>query len=149
MDTSQSSQYDPIATRYADYASLPLAKLEQELVAKAIGNCTGLTLLDLGGGDGQYARKAIDLGAELVDVLDVSPGMLEAGIELEAKAGREGKIRWFEADATKALHHLPLMPEGYDIVMCNWVFDHAANHEVSAHLYNDFPRAETKENPRS
>jgi len=131
MATHENSQYDSIAQSYASYDSLPIGKLEQELVAKAIGDCTGLTVLDLGGGNGQYARKAIELGAELVDVLDISPGMLEVGIDIEAKLGREGKIRWFEADATKALHHLPLMPEAYDIVMCNWLFDHASSDEVS------------------
>jgi ubiquinone/menaquinone biosynthesis C-methylase UbiE len=131
MATHEESRYNSIAQSYASYDSFPHAKLEQELVAKAIGNCTGLTVLDLGGGNGQYARKAIELGAELVDVLDISPAMLEVGIEIEAKLGREGKIRWLEADATKALHHLPLMPDGYDIVMCNWLFDHASSDEVS------------------
>jgi ubiquinone/menaquinone biosynthesis C-methylase UbiE len=90
-----------------------------------------LTILDLGGGNGQYARNAVDLGAELVDVLDISPAMLALGIEAEEKMGREGKIRWFEADATKALHRLPLIPGGYDVVMCNWLFDHATTGEVS------------------
>ena len=131
MTTPENSQYDSIAQSYAYYDSLPLAKLEHELVAKAISDCKDLTVLDLGGGNGQYARKAIELGAELVDVLDISPAMLEVGIEIEAKLGREGKIRWFEADATKALHHLPLMPDGYDVVMCNWLFDHASSDEVS------------------
>lgn len=133
MATAPKTQYESVADGYASYDSLPLAKLEHELVAKAIGDCTGLTVLDLGGGNGQYARKAIELGAELVDVLDISPSMLELGIEMEAKLGREGKIRWFEADATKALHHLPLIPGGYDIVMCNWLFDHATNAEVGSH----------------
>ena len=132
MTTSEEPQYDSIAQSYASYDSLPLAKLEYELVTKAIGDCTGLTVLDLGGGNGQYARKAIELGAELVDVVDISPAMLEVGIEIEQKLGREGKIRWFEADAAKAMHHLPLMPDGYDVVMCNWLFDHAESDEVSA-----------------
>ena len=131
MTTAEEPQYDSIAQSYASYDSLPLAKLEHELVTKAIGDCTGLTVLDLGGGNGQYARKAIELGAELVDVVDISPAMLEVGIEIEQKLGREGKIRWFEADASKAMHHLPLMPEGYDVVMCNWLFDHAETDEAS------------------
>jgi SAM-dependent methyltransferase len=126
-----STQYNSIAESYASYDELPVARLEQELVAKALGDCTGLSVLDLGGGNGQYARKAIDLGAELADVLDISSSMLEVGIKIEADAGRQGKIRWFEADATKALHHLPLMPDGYDVVMCNWLFDHATTDEVS------------------
>ena len=65
MPTPEEPQYDSIAQSYASYDSLPLAKLEHELVTKAIGDCTGLTVLDLGGGNGQYARKAIELGAEL------------------------------------------------------------------------------------
>ena len=131
MTTPEQPQYDSIAKSYASYDSLPLAKLELELVTKAIGDCTGLTVLDLGGGNGQYARKAIELGAEFVDVVDISSAMLEVGIEIEKKLGREGKIRWFEANAAKAMHHLPLMPDGYDIVMCNWLFDHAETDEVS------------------
>jgi ubiquinone/menaquinone biosynthesis C-methylase UbiE len=131
MTNPEEPQYDSIAQSYASYDSLPLAKLEHELVTKALGDCTGLTVLDLGGGNGQYARKAIELGAELVDVVDISPAMLEVGIEIEQELGREGKIRWFEADAAKAMHHLPLMPDGYDIVMCNWLFDHAESDEVS------------------
>ena len=130
MSTSEEPQYNSIAQSYASYDSLPLARLEHELVTKAIGDCTGLTVLDLGGGNGQYARRAIELGAELVDVVDISPAMLEVGIEIEQKLGREGRIRWFEADAAKAMHHLPLMPDGYDVVMCNWLFDHAETDEV-------------------
>jgi len=131
MATAPKTQYETVARGYASYDHLPIAKLEKELVTKAIGNCTELSVLDLGGGNGQYARLAFELGAELVDVLDISPAMLAVGIEAESNIGREGKIRWFEADATKALHHLSLIPGGYDIVMCNWLFDHATTDEVS------------------
>ena len=140
MTAPEKPQYDSIAKSYASYDSLPLAKLEQELVTKAIGDCTNLTVLDLGGGNGQYARKAIELGAELVDVVDISFAMLEVGIEIEQKLGRVGKIRWFEADAAKAMHHLPLMPDGYDVVMCNWLFDHAETNEASTTEHNLWPR---------
>jgi SAM-dependent methyltransferase len=92
MATAPKTQYESVANGYASYDQLPLAKLEAELVERAIGNCTGSTVLDLGGGEGQYARKAIELGAELVDVLDISPAMLALGIEAEKKIGREGKI---------------------------------------------------------
>lgn len=133
MATAPKTQYvESVAEGYAAaYESLPLAELEYELVSKAIGDCTGLTVLDLGGGNGQYARKAIELGAKLVDVIDISAAMLQRGQEIEKNSGRKSKIRWFEGDATKALHHLPLLPEGYDVVICNWVFDHATNEDVS------------------
>lgn len=131
MATASKTQYDSVAEAYAAWGHLPIAKLEQQLIAKAIGDCTGLTVLDLGGGNGQYARKAVEQGAKSVDVIDISPAMLQLGKQIEASSGGESKIRWFEGDVSKSLHDLPLLPKGYDVVMCNWVFDHATNEQVS------------------
>jgi ubiquinone/menaquinone biosynthesis C-methylase UbiE len=126
------SQYDSIADGY-DSTDHPAAKLQHEMVSKAIGDCTRLSVLDLGGGTGIYARRAISQGAELVDVVDNSAEMLEKGRIIEAtrtNSGIKGKIRWFEGDVSETLHNLPLLPEGYDMVMCNWVFNHANTNEV-------------------
>lgn len=133
MATAPKTQYvESVAEGYAAaYDKLPLAELEYEMVSKAIGDCTEKTVLDLGGGNGQYARRAVELGAELVDVIDISPAMLQVGRKIEEERGHHSKIRWFEGDATKALHNLPLLPDRYDVVMCNWVFDHATNEDVS------------------
>ncbi|KAH8590669.1 methyltransferase-like protein [Bisporella sp. PMI_857] len=115
-------EYDEQATTYESLTQLPLGLLEQELVGSAIGDCTGLAVLDLGGGTGLRARDAIARGAASVDVVDVSPEMLASG---RASLGGEPKIRWFEADVSKPLSHLADLKEGYDLVMANWVFDHA------------------------
>jgi ubiquinone/menaquinone biosynthesis C-methylase UbiE len=130
------SQYDSIADGY-DSTDHPAAKLQHEMVSKAIGDCTRLSVLDLGGGTGIYARRAITQGAELVDVVDNSAEMLEKGRIIEATTSRtntnggiNGRIRWFEGDVGETLHNLPLLPEGYDVVMCNWVFNHANTNEV-------------------
>jgi ubiquinone/menaquinone biosynthesis C-methylase UbiE len=126
------SQYDSIADGY-DSTDHPAAKLQHEMVSKAIGDCTRLSVLDLGGGTGIYARRAISQGAELVDVVDNSAEMLEKGRIIEATRTNseiKGKIRWFEGDISETLHNLPLLPEGYDMVMCNWVFNHANTNEV-------------------
>jgi SAM-dependent methyltransferase len=48
-----------------------------------LGDCTGLKVLDVGGGSGLHARKAIDAGATVVDVVDISPEMMRAGQEIE------------------------------------------------------------------
>jgi hypothetical protein len=37
---------------------------------RALGDCTGLSVLDLGGGNGVRARHAVNLGAIAVDVVD-------------------------------------------------------------------------------
>lgn len=129
MAADGKAQYDDFASSYTSAADLPCVKLESELVRNALGDCTGLTILDLGGGSGIHARHAIDAGAASVDVFDISEEMLRMGWEIEATLGRQGRIRWFRADATKPLtqqtepRSLPV--DGYDVVMVNWTFDNA------------------------
>lgn len=45
-------------------------------------------MLDLGGGSGLHARQAVDRGATHVDIVDVSPAMLEEGKSTSARLGR-------------------------------------------------------------
>lgn len=130
MATAGKTQYNTFAPKYASVEDLPCSKLEAQLVRIALGDCTGLTVLDLGGGSGLHARRAVDAGA-LVDVFDVSPEMMRVGEAIEAQLDRRDRIRWFEADATRPLAEQvkegSLRSEGYDVVMANWVFDHAAS----------------------
>ncbi|KAK5131987.1 hypothetical protein LTR08_000407 [Meristemomyces frigidus] len=125
MATAEKTQYEAVATQYNSLEDLPHAQLEKQLVTAAIGDCTNLKVLDIGGGSGLHARKAVDAGATVVDVVDVSPSMLQVGQAIEARLGRPDKIRWHVGDATQAFSHLPLESGGYDVVMANWVFDHA------------------------
>ncbi|KAI9863589.1 MAG: hypothetical protein M1813_003612 [Trichoglossum hirsutum] len=117
--------YDKSAVTYNDYGSLPSGQLESQLIKIALGDCAGLTILDLGGGTGMHAREAIDLGAAAVDIVDISPGMLQIGQSMEESLGRENTTRFFEADVSKPLSHLPLRGDGYDVVMANWIFSFA------------------------
>lgn len=110
-----------------DYIILPVGCLESELMKNALGDTTGLVILDLGGGSGIHAREAIDAGAARVDIVDISPEMLAVAMDAEKNLGREGRIRTFEADVSKPMDHLRL--ETYDVVMANWVFDHAGTVE--------------------
>ncbi|GAB1310065.1 S-adenosyl-L-methionine-dependent methyltransferase, Methyltransferase domain 25 [Madurella fahalii] len=134
MATAERTQYNEFATKYASLSEVPSSKIEAALIDQALGRPTGLTILDLGGGNGAPARRAVDAGAALVDVVDISSEMLRAGEEIEGKLGRQGRIRWFEADATRPLAEQitasgsdGLRAEGYDIVMANWLFDHATS----------------------
>ncbi|KAI0007902.1 methyltransferase-like protein [Xylariaceae sp. FL0662B] len=111
----QGVDYDNIFT------SIPIGILETQLLISALGDCTNLTVLDLGGGSGLRARQVLDLGASSVDVVDFAPEMLQYG-----KSRKYGtRITWHEADVSKPLDHLPL--QTYDLVMANWVMDHAAS----------------------
>lgn len=47
--------------------------LEHQLQESALGDCTGLTVLDLGGGNGLRARHVVDHGSIAVDVVDGKP----------------------------------------------------------------------------
>ncbi|KAI0012632.1 methyltransferase-like protein [Xylariaceae sp. FL0662B] len=117
-------EYDNQAKTYDDYhTSMPYGIMETQLMKSALGDCSGATVLDLGGGTGARARQALDAGATLVDVVDVSPEMLQIGESIEASLKREGAIRWHVGDVSKPMDHLPLGK--YNLVMANWVFDHA------------------------
>ncbi|KAI1652272.1 S-adenosyl-L-methionine-dependent methyltransferase [Daldinia loculata] len=111
-----------------EYPMLPHGIMETQLLASALGDCTGYTVLDLGGGTGVRAREVIDLGATSVDVVDLSPDMLSAGRRTAEGAGAKyaDNIGWHEGDVSKPLSHLPLR-QTYDLVMANWVMDHAAS----------------------
>jgi ubiquinone/menaquinone biosynthesis C-methylase UbiE len=110
------TDYDISAVTYNDYSLLPSGQLESQLIKVALGDCTGRTILDLGGGTGLHAREAIDLGADSVDIVDISPEMLKIGQEIEKSLGRENIIRFFEADVSKPLSHLPLREDAYDVI---------------------------------
>ena len=115
-------EYNALAATYNAIEELPQSALYQEDVKRALGDCTGKAILDLGGGTGLHARNALALGAELVDVVDISPAMLEIGKNIDPA---EKRLRWHVADISKPLTHLPLEKQGYDITMVNWTFDHA------------------------
>lgn len=116
--------YNNSAIAYDNYNSLPLGLLETELMTSALGDCTGLSILDLGGGTGFRARQAIEAGAKSVDVVDLSGEMMSIGKQIEASLGCD-QVSWHEADISKPLDHLPL--GSYDLVMANWLFDVASS----------------------
>ncbi|KAI1080705.1 methyltransferase-like protein [Whalleya microplaca] len=102
------------------FPTISIGILETQLLISALGDCTDLAVLDLGGGSGLRARQVLDLGASSVDVVDISLEMLRCGKTREYG----NRITWHEANISKPLDHLPL--QTYDLVMANWVMDHAA-----------------------
>ncbi|KAL4726552.1 hypothetical protein ACLX1H_005439 [Fusarium chlamydosporum] len=138
MSHAEKTQYDSFAPKYASVEQLPCSKLEGQLVQNALGDCTGLKVLDLGGGSGLHARKAIDAGATVVDVVDISLEMMRVGQEIETRLGRKDRVRWFEANVTKPVtEQVDLEKDGYDIIMANWVFDHATSVSELRSMYEN------------
>ncbi|CAG9987102.1 unnamed protein product [Clonostachys byssicola] len=114
------------AEQYNKFEFKPAGILESELVKTAIGDVSGLLVLDLGGGAGVHAREAVDAGASRIDLVDITPTMLQVAEEVEKSLEREGRMRFFEADVSLPLDHLPLEP-AYDLIMVNWVLDHVGS----------------------
>ncbi|KAK5988194.1 hypothetical protein PT974_12334 [Cladobotryum mycophilum] len=131
--------YDKSATVYNSYGLTPYGQLESQLIEVALGDCAGLSVLDLGGGTGIHAREAIDLGASKVDVVDISGEMLKIAEETARSQGQqyENTIRYFEADVSKPLDNLPLQTEGYDVVMANWIFTFTDQVEVLEGMFHN------------
>ncbi|KAG8160566.1 hypothetical protein KVR01_010102 [Diaporthe batatas] len=124
------AEYNSQASDYETFTiTTPIGRLETELYLTALSDPNGLSILDLGGGTGLRAREAVERGASLVDVVDISAEMLHVGKEEAVKLGVGDRIRWFEADVSQSLSHLDLK-ESYDIVQANWVLDHAGTVEV-------------------
>ncbi len=133
-------EYDSISGQYDSITDLPLFRIEWQLNSYALGDCTGKTVLDLGGGTGLHARQAIDHGAKFVDNVDISPGMLEDGKSITADLGRsDDAIRWFVGDVSKSLEKLPLH-NAYDVVLVGWTFDHAETDEQLQSMWRNVAR---------
>lgn len=123
-------EYNALASDYETFTiTTPIGRLETELYLTALGDPSGLSVLDLGGGTGLRARQAVERGASSVDVVDISAEMLHVGKEEATKLGAGDRIGWFEADVSQSLSHLDLR-ESYDIVQANWVLDHAGTIEA-------------------
>ncbi|KAK0666522.1 S-adenosyl-L-methionine-dependent methyltransferase [Cercophora samala] len=137
------TQFQTLAPSYLTVDQLPCSQLEAQLIASALGDCTSLSILDLAGGTGFHARRAVvAANAARVDVVDISPEMLrlgqantveQLGIELAKR------LRWFEGDLTRPLDIAELQ-HNYDIVMVNWLFDHAGSMDDLRQMWENIVR---------
>lgn len=114
MTTSVRSGYDRWAAVY-DHDANPLQALEGPIVRAAIGDVSGLRVLDLGCGTGRHSLWLASAGAKVTGV-DFSAGMLA---EARRKAGAEA-VRFVVHD----LHQpLPFGSE-FDLVVSGLVLEH-------------------------
>ncbi|KAI1289003.1 S-adenosyl-L-methionine-dependent methyltransferase [Xylaria venustula] len=141
MTDTVKNEYNSHAANYDAFwaTDTPLTRLDNELFVSALGQVPGAVILDLAGGTGFKARLALAAGAAAVDVVDVSPEMMREGQRKEASLHRAGAMRWFEADISKPLDHLPLRAQ-YDIVLANWPFEHAENMEVLEGMFRNIAK---------
>ncbi len=107
--------YDRWAEIY-DHEYNPLIALEEPVIREALGDVSGLAILDLGCGTGRHALWLGAAGAR-VTAVDFSEGMLS---EARRKPGAAG-VRFLAHD----LHQpLPFEPAAFDRVVSGLVLEH-------------------------
>jgi malonyl-CoA O-methyltransferase len=109
--------YDRWAALY-DVEANPLIALEEPVVREAIGDVTGLEVLDLGCGTGRHSLWLASVGATVTGV-DFSEGMME---EARAKPGAEA-VRFLAHDLARPL---PFAAGSFDVVVSGLVLEHLA-----------------------
>ncbi len=107
--------YDLWSEIYDDEAN-PLVMIEAPEVGRALGEVSGLSLLDVGCGTGRHAIELAKAGARVTGV-DFSGGMLD---KARAKPGAES-VRFIHQDAVSTL---PFEERSFDRVISCLVVDH-------------------------
>lgn len=125
-------QYNSFASDYASMEDLPSEIVATNLLRRTLSKLPRhLKVLDMACGTGTYARMLLELDiADSVTGVDISSEMVRVGktIEQEQRPD-EPRIQFHVADCTKSLQHLGLLPNSFDLVMGNWLFNYAANSE--------------------
>ncbi len=110
--------YDRWAEIY-DHELNPLVALEEPIVRQALGDVTGLSVLDLGCGTGRHALRLGAAGAR-VTAVDFSEGMLN---EARRKSGAEA-VRFLAHDLQLPL---PFEARGFDRIVSGLVLEHLSD----------------------
>lgn len=118
-------QYDTIGSKYNNLFDLPPAEVEHVSVRKALGDISGLRVLDLACGTGRYTRLLRQQGAATVLGVDISDGMIAAAREAGDGDGLEFRV----SDCSKVEVQTTGGGKlgGFDMVFAGWLFNYAAN----------------------
>lgn len=118
-----SPQYDAIATAYRRTKDSPLRRyVEAWTIFELLGEVRARRVLDLGCGDGHYARRIAAAGAAEVVGVDVSAAMLDLA---RAQENRGAPITYVQADAAE----LPDLGR-FDIVLGAYLLHYAPDLET-------------------
>jgi ubiquinone/menaquinone biosynthesis C-methylase UbiE len=124
------AEYDAFAKEYQDSKQLPFRTYaEQPLLVELIGDVKDKAVLDLGCGEGIYARKIKAMGAKTVVGVDISSEMIELAKAAEKKNPLGIEYHVGDASAIACLGE-------FDLVLGSYILNYARS---LAHL-EDFCR---------
>ncbi|MEI6397237.1 MAG: class I SAM-dependent methyltransferase [Pseudomonadota bacterium] len=113
------SEYDAFAKEYQESKQLPFRTYaEQPLLVELIGDVKGKAVLDLGCGEGIYARKIKELGAKTVVGVDLSSEMIALARTSETK--NPLGIEYYVGDAST----VGLLGQ-FDLVVGSYILNYA------------------------
>ncbi|MFE9577002.1 class I SAM-dependent methyltransferase [Nocardia sp. NPDC006044] len=117
--SAQDDQFAALGSAYEASEQWPMRRqLEAPSLLAAIGDLTGLSVLDAGCGSGFYVRVFARLGAARVTGIDPSPGMLAVAEEREA--AQPAGVHYVQADLADAARVGPV-----DLVTAVYVLPYA------------------------
>ncbi|GIZ43750.1 hypothetical protein CKM354_000696600 [Cercospora kikuchii] len=123
-----STQYDQIGSRHKSLEDSPVGEVDFESTSKALGDVSGLKVLDLACGIGRWSKWLVNNGAKEVVGIDISEGMIKGAKDMQAGLPKElaQKLDFSVKDCG-----LPLTVEegGFDLVLGAWYLSNASDHE--------------------
>src|SRR3954468_15830675 len=132
-EVSTQEGYDLWSSTY-DSGTNPLVLLEQPVMAELLGDCSGLSILDVGCGTGRHSLRLSRAGAKVTGI-DFSAGML-AQARVKAEAGMAAERSMFPTTASPRvprfivhdiLKPFPFADASFDRVISALVFDHVTD----------------------
>ena len=118
------TNFDSISTEYAELMEQPWIKyIDLHTLLNILGNIEGKSIMDLGCGEGTFARLLMNQGAAAVFGVDLSANMIEIAREFEIE--RPLGIEY----ACQDISQLKLEGKRFDKVVCDYVLSLAHTQE--------------------
>ncbi|WP_250634562.1 class I SAM-dependent methyltransferase [Pinirhizobacter soli] len=134
MNAQAKPVYDDIGSKFEDFTSSASQRpIEVRTFMGLLGDVTGLTVLDLACGHGDFSRRIHQQGAHRVTGVDISPEMIRLA---KAQSLVSGDDIHFEVGDVRALPRLGQ----FDVVSAAWLFNYAEDTAQLADMFASVAR---------
>lgn len=138
-------QFDDYSALYTEFKNQPILIIQNRYASEALGDLSGLRVLDVACGTGFYSKICATKGARDVIGIDISSGMIKNAVEELAPDQRDGSIRYlvgdFEQEDLSQSLGLGDMNGTFDVVMAAWLLNYASHWQRMAAMFRDITGA--------